>query len=296
MKKLASFKPSRHVNPTTVLAFLALLLALTGGAFAASGPGGSAPSRATGASARAAATSSRAGAGSEAVAAKSKAKGKAGPRGPAGPRGATGAVGPAGPAGPGGATGPAGPQGPQGAAGASGEPGTSVTSTESKGKLGPCKEGGSEFKAGASTTYACTGKEGSPWTAGGKLPPGKTETGAYAVSRTVTAGNEFPVTAISFPIPLETPPAEFAIVAVGETPPPGCGSGSAAKPEALPGNLCIFEGEASLINKGGMHIHEVLSPAGGAVGTTGAELGFLIEGSMTAGEAVSAEGTWAVTG
>ncbi|HEY5261420.1 MAG TPA: hypothetical protein VIJ33_04865, partial [Solirubrobacteraceae bacterium] len=103
-------------------------------------------------------------------------------RGKAGPAGPEGKQGPAGANGKDGAQGPAGANGKEGASGANG---VSVASTESKAKIGPCKEGGSEFKAADSTTYACNGekgKEGSPWTAGGTLPAGKTEKGEWSAT------------------------------------------------------------------------------------------------------------------
>jgi hypothetical protein len=79
-----------------------------------------------------------------------------------GKNGATGAAGSAG------AAGPAGPQGPAGTAGAKGEDGTNGTNS----KEGPKGEKGEEGKQG---------KEGEPWTAGGTLPSGKTETGTWGV-------------------------------------------------------------------------------------------------------------------
>ncbi len=76
-----------------------------------------------------------------------------------------------------GSQGPQGPQGPQGEKGVKGD-------TGSAGPIGP------------------TGTTGSPWTAGGTLPKGSTETGAWSVFST-SAG--FLPTAVSFPIPLKNP-------------------------------------------------------------------------------------------
>jgi len=87
----------RHFNATTVVAIVALVFAMTGGAFAVTSKGGSKSPVAS-------------------VAKKKKKKAKV-LRGPRGPKGATGATGPAG------TQGPAGPQGPAGVTGAKGDKG-----------------------------------------------------------------------------------------------------------------------------------------------------------------------------
>ncbi len=119
-------------------------------------------------------------------------QGKTGARGPAGPAGVAGAVGAAGP------QGPAGGKGENGAPGANGSNGVSVTSKELTKSSSACKkEGGSEFTSAEGTkTTACNG---SPWTAGGTLPKGSSERGQWVI-----AGYENPVreTSLSFPIPL----------------------------------------------------------------------------------------------
>ena len=131
-----------------------------------------------------------------------------------GPRGKTGKTGPAGPAGPAGATGPAGPagaKGENGAAGGAGAPGESVTVTESANAFGAhCNntttgKGGSEFKVGASTAYACNGKNG---TTGFTefLPEGKTETGTWEVQGYLPGAEEYLSSTASFNIPLEHAP------------------------------------------------------------------------------------------
>jgi hypothetical protein len=224
----------KHLTPSTAIAFLALVFALTGGAFAASShSGGGGPSQAT----------------LTASAAKAKAapKGKAGPRGPAGAKGATGAAGPAGPAGsqgPAGAAGAAGGKGESGTNGTDGTDGTNGTSVTSAAYKGSeCKgekDAGSEFKSASGTTYTCNGKEGSPWTAGGILPSGKTETGVWAAQ-----GTE-PYVPISFALPVEVPSGKQLAVHFfesGEKPAPGSGcEGEAGSGGAEPGNLCVFHG------------------------------------------------------
>ena len=98
--------------------------------------------------------------------------------------GATGPAGPAGPQGPIGAQGEKGMQGKdgiEGKEGATGKEGVSrLSGTKKDWTRGlDCKEGGLEFTVGSGTaTFACNG---SPWTAGGTLPKGKTEKGEWGL-------------------------------------------------------------------------------------------------------------------
>jgi hypothetical protein len=202
-------------------------------------------------------------------------KGLTGKPGKTGPGGAVGATGSTGLAGPAGQTGPAGAKGEVGAKGAQGEPG----------KPGePGKDG----------------KEGSPWTAGGTLPVGSTETGEWTVRGTATAEGEFRTTAISFNIPLKEHPGSTTFVKAGDPTPAGC-KGNAASPGAESGHLCVFEAEATgvleLVHKGGLTFTVVTNPEGiFNAGTTGGELVFETGVPAKAGDEVSAEGSWAVTG
>ena len=164
-----------HLSYANVAATMALVFALTGGAFAAtSHPGGGwAGSKASASVTPVASTAKK-------KAAPKSTRGSPRPRALPARQGRL--------VRPGGATGPAGgtgPQGPQGSAGNNatngekGEPGTSVTSEKVKKGEAMCeKEGGSKFTSASGTTPACNGKEGSPWTAGGTLPPETTVTGA----------------------------------------------------------------------------------------------------------------------
>jgi hypothetical protein len=187
-------------------------------------------------------------------------------KGPRGPKGATGPAGPAGPTGPAGAKGDAGSNGSNGKDGANGTNGTNgtgVTTASFSGSKGACNEeqGGVEVKSASPAAFVCNGlegepgeqgekgedgDEGSPWTAGGTLPPGSTETGAWAFAGTEadTAGIFVP---ISFPIPLSAPisgggPEQPSHVHYSteegfETPCPG----TTPFPLALPGELCVYE-------------------------------------------------------
>jgi hypothetical protein len=171
-----------------------------------------------------------------------------GKRGPAGPAGAAGTTGPQGPAGTPGAAGKGekgdpGVEGKTGANGTNGTNGESVTvKTLGKGQ-GGCTEGGGEFSDKTGKATACNG---SPWTAGGTLPAGKTETGEWTVSGYDTS----PVVrraAVSFALPLNKKPVVHLInashlmeyTASGEQTSTAC-LGTVEKPEATPGNLCIY--------------------------------------------------------
>jgi hypothetical protein len=160
----------------------------------------------------------------------------------AGKQGKQGKPGKTGPAGPAGATGPAGPAGPKGAAGEPGAPGA------------PGEPG-------------APGAEGSPWTAGGTLPSGSTETGAWGVQ---FAGfeqegepgqiqSEKKLVLISFPIRLSSPipltdikyvsncegfnPAErLEACERNQAAAEAICTGTAAEPTAPKGHLCVYQG------------------------------------------------------
>ncbi len=133
------------------------------------------------------------------------AKKYAGKRGPRGKRGPKGKPGNDGAQGPQGDPGPKGEKGDTGAPGKDGNDGKSVSVSPYSGSECAEAEGeeGAEFTNDSGTAYACNGKEGSPWTAGGTLPEGATETGSWFG---VTNGSgELKLASISFPIPLQAP-------------------------------------------------------------------------------------------
>jgi hypothetical protein len=226
----SAIRKRMRISPATAIASLALVFAMTGGAFAVSSPGG-------GSSAKPPASTA------SATAAKVKSRAKPGPRGSAGPKGATGATGAAGPAGTAGPAGPTGPAGSTGATGAKGE----------KGEPGTPGKNGQEGEEG---TPGVAGKEGSPWTDGGTLPSGSTETGAWSATLTPTgegAVSDVVINSISFPIRLASPIVGFEgsgpsahYVDAEEQEKGGSQTseckGSVEKPEAAKGNLCLYEG------------------------------------------------------
>ena len=207
-----------------------------------------------------------------------------GKTGPAGANGAAGSAGPAGGQGVKGETGATGPQGPEGKEGREGKPG---------------KEG----KAG---------KEGSPWTAGGTLPPEKTETGTWSFGDTPieAAGKLTFEVPISFSIPLkEAIGASNAHYVTrdeqeGGSAPAEC-QGSVEKPSAAPGSLCVYENitDPSETKFQMIMVNPEAREAAGA-GTTGAVMRTIvtneeheesnINNPPVAG-VTSGLGTWAVT-
>jgi hypothetical protein len=258
-----------------VISIIALVFAMIGGAYAASNSN-------EGRAGEGRASEGRADAGRATASAK---KAKQGPRGP---KGKTGATGPAGPAGAKGDTGAAGANGKDGAPGQQG----------SQGNEGEPGEPGEP------------GPEGDPWTAGGTLPPGATEVGAFALHEYGAVEFQSIDTAISFPIPLAEALGEPEVHMVGkaewnhEGGPPGtvptaCKvsgvEGTPSNPLAQPGHLCVY-----VAYNEGVHpipvftaIEKVVPPppVKGA-STSGAVLLFLKSGG---GPAV-ASGTFAVTG
>lgn len=153
---------------------------------------------------------------------------------------------------------PAGPQGPKGDPGANGQDGQNGQDGDdgTDGKsvevnelvAGECvnEEGGAEViqEGAAEGVEVCNGEEGSPWTAGGTLPSGATQTGGWFL-----AAEEEPLpAALSFPIPLAAPIPGSNVVVFEE---PGEGEtaecpGTAANPEAEPGFLCVYVGVGEL--------------------------------------------------
>jgi hypothetical protein len=140
--------------------------------------------------------------------------GEQGPTGPAGPQGSKGDKGDTGAAGANGANGENGADGKDGKDGENGKDGKngeSVTVIPLPAGDANCKQGGAKFTNTTGTAYACNGTGGS--SAGSEMA------GYWEVLG--EAGPDFPgfaLTTISFPVRVETPPAQtVAIEPLGNT-------------------------------------------------------------------------------
>ncbi len=195
-----------------------------------------------------------------------------------------------GPRGPKGATGPAGPQGPAGSAGANGKDGAQGA----KGDTGPQGPQGPEGPEG---------EEGSPWSAGGTLPVGSTETGAWSGSspRFTLEGEEATEdTTVSFPIHLASAPTFVYVAADAEghtSSAAGCAGVSGGVPKASSGKFCVYG--VGLVfgpfNFPGSSI-EVFNPTeGGDANAAPTPAGALLRLSCAVERCVN-HGVWAVTG
>ncbi len=274
-----------HFGPTAlILSIVAIVFAMLGGAYAASSNGGEATA---------------------------SAKGKQGPPGPRGKTGKTGktgapgVAGPVGPQGPAGANGKDGANGQNGSPGEEGEPGFSVevepapiTACEERGGTLVRVEGEGEVGEGEEVcngAQGAPGPQGEPWTAGGVLPPGKTETGTWSFTGNEDTGDM--LASISFPIPLSGVLGEEAVHFWGETGfEEACPSTTIPHPEATPGALCVYYNENdqdALFNAtlAGIHNGTDLENLGAA--RSGAILSFEFAGAT--GEIAHGFGTWAVT-
>lgn len=171
-------------------------------------------------------------------------RGPVGAQGPAGPQGPAGSAGAKGDPGAKGAAGPAGPEGPAGAAGSEGPAGESVKVASLSAGQGGCAEGGAEVSNNTGSATACNGKS-----AGGTLEAEKVEMGTWGMEINPTVaiklgeGNAayFGRVAISFPQPL--PGEDHQRVAIHFVPGPvktteQCPGINAT--ESVPGTLCIY--------------------------------------------------------
>lgn len=225
----------------------------------------------------------------------------------AGKPGKAGQPGATGPTGPQGAKGDGGAKGDAGANGGNGADGKSVNVTEIRVGEGGCEERGGamvEREGGGASAEVCNGETGFTAT----LPQGQTETGTWAFGPAVGTSAQI---SISFPIPLAaglsegkehviTPTGEEAVfnfsnTAVEELPAPAACPGSVAEPVAKPGNLCVYtrtKQESTLAS------NLIYNPAGpllnpaeaGSTGPSGARMFAFVEGTSAQGW-----GTWAVT-
>lgn len=252
-----------HVSPATVIATLALVFAITGGAYAAgkyviTSPKQIKPSVLKSLQGRAGANGAPGAAGAAGP------QGSAGPAGSAGPKGETGAPGAPGTKGQNGAT------GPQGAPGLSGwaeklPPGKTLTGMYAASTYAP---GAFEGKARTSVNF-----------------PFRVENGA---------GEGPKVHYIKAPTKEEIHKGEFP------TPPAGC-TGTYLKPGALEGNLCIFSYQeaniTTLVNGGIPYICDFTREEGcpSAPYTNASPIGFSLAALAGATGEVEIQGTWTVT-
>jgi hypothetical protein len=202
--------------------------------------------------------------------------------------------------------------GKAGEQGIEGPPGESVTASEVKAGEPACKElGGSKFQVGShgQETFACNGKEGSPWTDKGKLPAEATETGTWSfVENSVVASEDRRLALkvpISFPIPLaeslpdilgcseHLPECHVEVVERGQTGTGNCEGGTAKEPTAKPGYLCIYISRLYGVAGEKENPPWEYEEAGGGnnIGTTGLLLVIRSTGEFGA----EGHGTWAVT-
>jgi hypothetical protein len=242
---LKAIRTRIRTSPATVIASLALVFAMTGGAYAAG---------------KYLITSTK----QIKPSVLKQLKGAAGKNGTNGTAGASGAAGAGGPQGPSGPAGPGGPGGPAGAKGENGKPGAN-------------------------------GKEGSPWTAGGTLPSGSTETGAWSLQSGAENSGNSVFTPISFSIPLEAgfTAANVFFVKLGDTTHQAECPGIVAAPAATPGHLCVYAQEL-----GGLTPFESgpITDPSKAIGTAGSSAaGALLILTAESAQAAFAYGTWAVT-
>ncbi len=143
--------------------------------------------------------------------------------------------------------------------------------------------------AGRPGANGLDGKNGAPGAPGATgftstLPVGATEVGTWAMMTPEKGGEDF--SPISFGIPLASAPAA-TIIEAGKASTPAC-PGTAAKPQAASGHLCVYaaknEVAISLSNPDKEGVSE-------GAGTYGAVLG--IRSILSSAQAF---GTWAVTG
>ena len=270
-----------QVSPATAIATLALVFAMSGGAYAAG---------------HYLITSTKQ-ISPKVLKSLKGANGKNGTNGANGPAGAAGA----GTAGAQGPAGPAGNAGSNGTNGSNGAPGESVTNTKLEPGKGGCAQGGAEFKVGGGTaTKACNGQTGFTET----LPTGKSETGVFAASGPtgpIFSGVAQGVSAaVSFNIPLkEAPTAEVIGIEEGEGEakenktliPSNC-KGTKKAPEAVAGNLCLFVTEANNAAAFLPFSPETSKTEVEGAGKSGSVLWVT---ATTPAEPVGINGTWVVT-
>jgi hypothetical protein len=241
--------------------------------------------------------------------------GKPGPAGPAGAQGPAGSPGPAGPQGPAGANGKDGATGKDGAPGANGKSVKVVNEAPEN-----CAEGGFTYEVEGSGKQdeVCNGAKGVIHP-GETLPSGASETGTWATGPATTGPANVEV-AISFPIPLASELGEswvekenvankvhyvylngleeprekiynWQTFAPEEVAPTEC-IGSAREPTAEPGNLCVYEDAKAAMET--PVSNSVFDVVGSNSAKGAAKVGSILQLAST-GQGGRAWGSWAVT-
>jgi Collagen triple helix repeat (20 copies) len=158
------------------------------------------------------------------------------------------------------------------------------------GRQGPAGPAGAQGPQGPAGTPGKTGEPGPPGQQLETLPSGMTLRGNYAVAGVAKEQFNRALAGITFQIPLASAPVSH-VIQKGAASTTEC-PGSAADPEAAPGNLCLYE-----------DFHEHVRPGSdcadsGGLGTTcgtatrfGADIFIESEGENS----FFVEGTWAVT-
>jgi hypothetical protein len=139
--------------------------------------------------------------------------------------------------------------------------------------------------AGAAGPRGAPGPQGPQGPAGpitGMLPSGVTLRGAYGIAARSTANSV--QAAISFTLGLPSDPVTHYVPIVG--PAPAQCPGTVNDPQALPGNLCVYENVANGVT--GVLID---FPAG----TGSARFGAIVQGNTAGSVDAVVKGTWAVT-
>jgi collagen triple helix repeat protein len=181
-----------------------------------------------------------------------------------------------------------GKAGAPGAIGAAGAPGA-------KGDVGPVGPQGKEGPMGIQGKQGKDGLEGSPWTAGGTLPSGSTETGIWG-TYTFPQPEGPQLFTISFTVPLAqgpggTEPVERVYVGPSENKTAqGCPGYVGGIPAADPGKLCVYADQFANATREGFY-HSIPGEPGFAEGVSTTGTLFNIQ---CAAECAAA-GTWAVT-
>lgn len=284
-----------------VVAIIALIAALGGGAYAAAGLNAKQKKEV------------------KLLSAKNVPKtGPRGPQGPQGPAGANGKDGANGTNGANGAKGDKGDKGDKGENGSAGSPGKSVLATPVTPLQCEEREGVIVEEEGEplSATEVCEGKEGAqgepgdPWAVGGTLPANATLTGNWAfrsrlqtlkvdvegVTQEVTIGSTENWVPISFPIKLTALLDSTKVHYQTDVEFANFCKGNFAEPAADSGHFCVYASATALTNASFLSISRTASGTVGA-NVAGAFLKFTtVDNVGTTDDIVRGAGTWAVTG